>query len=137
MGLLATLLERLRARRRAWWQAFEVSFDRECVVVRHTRKRVTEERFQWSNVRRVCFKDRGLSSDVFFVFTSERPEPFMVPVEANGGDAFWRALRQRGLFPDAVSAAAVQSTDGGYHCWPEQEISDDQPWPDRRKPVRR
>lgn len=125
MSLLADRLKRFKSGRGAWWEAFDVSFDGEhVVVVEQRRSEVTEERFCWSSVRRVCFEDRGLSSDVFYVFTSERPEAFMIPVEASGGNALWDALRQRGLFPEPVSAAAVRSTDGGLYCWPDEGAED-------------
>lgn len=125
MNLIADLLSRFRRKPRAWWQAFDVSFDEHSVVIRERcPRKVREERFSWSSVRRVCFKDRGLSSDVFFVFTADRDGAFMVPVEAKGGNAFWDALRQRRLFPDEISAAAIRSTDGAYYCWPEEEFSE-------------
>ena len=93
MNLIADLLSRFRRKPRAWWQAFDVSFDEHSVVIRERcPRKVREERFSWSSVRRVCFKDRGLSSDVFFVFTADRDGAFMVPwrrrVETPSGTRF-------------------------------------------------
>ncbi len=101
-----------------------MSFDEHGVVIyeEHGRcKEPTVRRFEWAGVCRVCFKDRGLSSDVFYISTTDSEKPFMVPTEAQEGEAFWTALRERGLFPEEISAAAVRSTDGGFYCWPPEK----------------
>ncbi|MBI5496817.1 MAG: hypothetical protein HY904_17520 [Deltaproteobacteria bacterium] len=78
--------------------------------------------FPWSSIIRVCFKDEGLfASDGLYIFTTLRPESFLVPTEAAGGDALFGQLRARGYFPDELSAKANSSTDGGYYCWPPTE----------------
>jgi hypothetical protein len=121
MTLFATIRNYLKTRPRAWWDLFDVTFDDTGVVIREShwwRRRVDERRFHWANIRSVCFKDCGLSSDVFLIYTSEREEAFMVPTEAHGGLAFWQALSARGLFPEEISQAAVKATDGGSYWWP-------------------
>jgi hypothetical protein len=78
-----------------------------------------EQGFTWDSVERLCFKDEGLAlSDAFYVFTSLRDEAFLVPVEAQGGELFWDKIQEIGLFPAEISGRAVQSTDGGFYCWP-------------------
>ncbi len=78
-----------------------------------------EQSFLWSTIERVCFKDEGLyQSDGIYVFTSERPESFVIPTEANGGSEFFGKLVGRGLFPAEIMAEAASSTDGGFYCWP-------------------
>jgi hypothetical protein len=77
-----------------------------------------EQSFLWSTVERVCFKDEGLyQSDGIYVFTSERPESFVIPTEANGANEFFGALVGRGLFLANIMAMAVSSTDGSFYCW--------------------
>ena len=102
-------------------QWFHVEFDESLVVMRATppAKQSWDQSFPWSSVTRVCFKDEGpFASDGIYVFTSLRPESFVVPIEANGGDAFFQALVARGLFPEDLAGKAITSTDGGLYCWP-------------------
>ena len=74
--------------------------------------------FEWSSVVRVCFKAEDLRvSDGIYVFTSTRPESYLIPIEAEGGSAFWTELVRRGLFDAALSARAMSSTEGLF-CWP-------------------
>lgn len=81
-----------------------------------------QDAFPWSAIVRVCFKDEGLyASDGLYIFTTLRPESFVVPTEADGGDALFVALSERGYFPDEVFRQAISSTDGGFYCWPALE----------------
>ena len=75
--------------------------------------------FAWAEVERVCFKDGGLATDLFYVWERGGDEATIEPVEADGGLESWDELRARELFPDEVSALAVRSVDGGYYCWPQ------------------
>ncbi|HET6434024.1 hypothetical protein [Dyella sp.] len=81
-----------------------------------------QDAFPWSAIVRVCFKDEGLyASDGLYIFTTLRPESFVVPTEADGGEALFAALFERGYFPDEVFRQAISSTDGGFYCWPALE----------------
>jgi hypothetical protein len=76
-------------------------------------------RFAWSSIRRVCFKDCGpMASDMLYVFTGARGKALTIPLEAQGGGAFWRELRTRSLFPPALHEEATLSTNGRLYCWP-------------------
>jgi hypothetical protein len=128
MGILAKI--------NAWFESrkpkpldrwFFVSFDDSTVMIRATPpgKVPWEQSFPWSSVIRVCFKDEGLwASDGIYIFTSLRPESFVIPTEASGGSEFFGAIVGRGLFPPEVMAKAVASTDGGLYCWPPIERGD-------------
>jgi hypothetical protein len=103
---------------------FFVTYDEFTVSIRATPPggEAWEQSFLWSTIERVCFKDEGLyQSDGIYVFTSERPESFVIPTEANGGSDFFGELVGLGLFPAEVMAKAVSSTDGGFYCWPAME----------------
>ena len=74
--------------------------------------------FAWSSVCRVCFKAEGLeASDGIYVFTTLRPESFVIPMEAAGGAAFWNEILKRGLFSAELAITAATSLDGVF-CWP-------------------
>ena len=103
---------------------FFVTFDESTVSIRANPPdgKAWEQSFLWSTIERVCFKDEGpYQSDGIYVFTSERPESFVIPTEANGGSEFFGKLVGRGLFPADIMAKAISSTDGGLYCWPSME----------------
>ena len=81
---------------------------------------------QWSEVRRVCFRDMGMMhSDLLLIEVVGSSAPVIVPIEARGGDALWNTLLARGLFPDDLATKAIRSTDGGVYCWPPADAHDD------------
>jgi hypothetical protein len=57
-------------------------------------------------------------SDGIYVFTTLRPESFVIPAEASGGAALWNEIVRRGLF-DAELAIEAASASEGLFCWPE------------------
>jgi len=75
--------------------------------------------FPWSSIVRVCFRGEGVGdSDTLYVFTTQRPESYVIPTEGRGGPAFFGALVERGLFPRDLFAKAMGSTGGATYCWP-------------------
>jgi hypothetical protein len=75
--------------------------------------------FEWANIRRVCFKDGGLyGSDIVYVSLKVPDKVCAIPIEARGGSAFFRALCEKGYFPEKVWRRALGDTSGGLHCWP-------------------
>jgi hypothetical protein len=67
----------------------------------------------------ICFKSEGLfASDGVYVFTSQRPESFVVPTEATGGAAFWGKVVERGLIPPELAIKAATLPEGAMECWP-------------------
>ena len=63
-------------------------------------------------------------SDGIYVFTSERPESYVIPTEASGGQDFWFEILRRQLF-DAKLAGEAAASRGGLYCWPPQESPGD------------
>jgi hypothetical protein len=77
------------------------------------------EQFRWSDIERVCFKSEDFAtSDGVYVFTRLRPESYVIPIEAQGGQDFWAEVIERGLF-DAELAIQAAGSAGGTFCWPE------------------
>lgn len=103
---------------------FKVELSKEIVAMKVSPpgKNSWEQSFAWSSIIKVCFKDEGLNaSDAYYIFTTNRPESFVIPVEASGGLEFGEELRRRGLFPDEISIKSAFSTDGGFYCWPPEK----------------
>lgn len=73
---------------------------------------------RWTSIIRVCFKTADfLESDEIYIFTSERPESYSIPVEAHGGADLWAELIRRGFF-DAETAIRAAASTGRLFCWP-------------------
>jgi hypothetical protein len=99
---------------------FRVRWDDETVhlAVAPPGRAAWEASFAWASVTRVCFvaEEAGVS-DGIYVFTAARAESYAVPIEAEGGAAFWAEILRRGLF-DAELAIAAASAVAGTYCWP-------------------
>ena len=99
---------------------FFVTFDENEVKIRAEppRREPWSQGFTWDSIVRVCFKAEDLGvSDGIYVFTSQRPESYMIPIEASGGSEFWSEVLRRQLF-DAQLAIEAASSAGGLYCWP-------------------
>ena len=102
---------------RGWWTAFSVEQTEVGFTVIESGRKPSNSAVAWSDIQSVCFVDGGLGSDCFYIHTTNRPDPVMVPTEATGGLAFWETLKQRNLFPPEISGQAVRSTDQGSQLW--------------------
>jgi hypothetical protein len=72
----------------------------------------------WSCITRVCFAaEDAFLSDGIYLFTSLRPQSWVVPVEAVGGASLLGELVRRQLF-DAGLAIRAMTALSGYFCWP-------------------
>jgi hypothetical protein len=79
--------------------------------------------FSWASIVRVCFLTRGLyDSDELYVFTSDRPESYLMPTEADGTHALIDELIHRKLFPPDLMIQAV-STENELFCWPTADVT--------------
>lgn len=99
---------------------FFVSFDEKAVHLRAQPpgKPAWSQDFAWDTVIRVCFKAEDMfMSDGIYVFTSTRPESYVIPTEAHGGGELWSEILRRKLFDAALAIEAARST-GGLYCWP-------------------
>lgn len=82
-------------------------------------KKPWKQGFLWEHIIRICYSAEGLeTSDGIYIFTSERPESYVIPVEASGGSELWGEILNRGLF-DARLAIKASTSTGGIFCWPE------------------
>lgn len=133
MGLV-DIIKRHFARMRRQWQLmralprgrvavslwFVVRFDDEYVRIRAEppgREPWTAE-FRWADVVRVCYQTEDFTtSDGIYVFTSQRPESYAIPAEADGGHSLWNEIVDRGLFDPTLAIVAMGSAEGLF-CWP-------------------
>lgn len=79
------------------------------------------DQFAWGDVVRVCFEVTDfLQPDNLYVFVRQRPESYVIPMEAEGGPTLLDELIRRKLF-DAELAIKAASAVEGLYCWPEPE----------------
>ncbi len=98
---------------------YRVAFDDSEVTIEAAPpgRRAWRQSFAWSSVIRVCFKPEEGASDGIYVFTRERPESYVIPIEASGGAAFYDELLTRRLFAADLAIEAAAATEGLF-CWP-------------------
>ena len=76
----------------------------------------------WKDIIRVCFIPKDfLLTDELYIFTSLRPESYLIPTEAKGAMELWYEIISKNLF-DAQLAIRVATASEGLFCWPEGEI---------------
>ena len=121
MNVLAKLRAFLtRGRPKPLKEWYFVTFDDRSVHIRAEPPgaEAWSQSFAWDNVIRVCFKAEDIFvSDGIYVFTSERPESYVIHTEASGGQDFWSEVLRRKLFDAGLAIEAAGST-GGLYCWP-------------------
>ena len=76
------------------------------------------DELEWKDIIRICFQAGDLwTSDELYIFTNQREESYLIPLEAEGGLELWNEIIQRGLF-DATLAVKVATSGEGLFCWP-------------------
>jgi hypothetical protein len=110
----------IRSRPRPLNQWFHVAFDDDRVYVRAEPpgRDPWAQDFAWSTVERIGFMAEDLFvSDGIYVLTSQRPESYVIPTEAEGGPELWSEILRRGLFDPQLAIEAMRSP-GGLFLWP-------------------
>lgn len=82
-------------------------------------KAAWDDQFRWADIESICFEatDYMFSDDLYF-FTTDRPESYVIPIEAKGGAELWERVIEKKLF-DADLAIKAATSPGGIFCWPE------------------
>lgn len=71
-----------------------------------------EQQIAWEQITRICFRAaRWPASGDLFLSTSEKPDGYQIPIDANGGKALWSEIRAKGLFSDAMADKAIREVD--------------------------
>jgi hypothetical protein len=100
---------------------FRVSFhDKEILLdVRPPGRTPWEAEVRWDKIIRIAFKtaESFMDCDEIYIFTSERPESYLIPMEASGALELWNEMIKRGLF-SAELAVKAASTCGRLFVWP-------------------
>lgn len=100
---------------------YQITFDHKTIYlsIHPSEQKAQKIGVEWATIERVCFKPGDyIESDEIYIFTTQREESYLIPVEAAGGQALWMEIIRRGLF-DAQLAIDVAAKSGGVFCWPE------------------
>jgi len=94
---------------------FQVGFDETAIVLEVTpaEREAWTARIEWRRIIRVCFKtgDYFYTCDEIYIFSDERPESFLIPMEAVGAEGLWDEIMRRDLFSAALAIEAASTTD--------------------------
>jgi len=75
------------------------------------------DKLKWVDIDKICFTaERNIYTDDIAIFTLGRPESYLIPIEAKGGNELWSEILDRGLFDHDLAIKALTSTSGSY-CW--------------------
>ena len=78
--------------------------------------------FRWDDIKHICFQVEDIYiSDGIYVFTKVRPESYVIPIEAIGGQEFWAEVIHRGLFDAELAITAATSIEGQF-WWPPEKV---------------
>lgn len=77
-----------------------------------------EDKFRWVDIKRVCFEATSpYESDNLYIFTNQRPESYVIPLEAKNGEPFWMLVIDKGYFDEKLSVQAMLTPEGMF-CYP-------------------
>ncbi len=100
---------------------YHVSFD-EVYIYRNVDPPEGEgwnDKLRWEEIIRICYHPGDfLETDELYIFTNEREESYLIPLEADGAPKLWGEIIERNLF-DAKLAIELVSKSEGLYCWPE------------------
>jgi len=102
---------------------YHVSFDEEYVYrnVDPPDGERWNDKLRWEDIIRICYHPVGfLETDELYIFTNEREESYLIPLEADGTQELWGKILERNLF-DAKMAIKLATMSDGLYCWPEDD----------------
>lgn len=115
----------IKSRQEGWklenW--YVVSWDEEFIyrTVTPPKMKHWDDRIRWDEINRICFHGTDyLQTDELILFTKEREESYVIPMEATGGQELWNLILEKGLFNAELAIEAASSPEGLF-CWPKIE----------------
>ena len=103
---------------------FEVEFNVDTITISRRRFLVlkTFTEISWSRIIRICFlAGDHIKFDEVYIFTNERPESYVIPMDSFGGLQLWNEIIERGLFDAELAIKAASSTSDELFCWPSEK----------------
>jgi hypothetical protein len=101
---------------------FKVTFDDTAIYldVSPPARDPWQDRIEWARIVRICFRSGDFpESDEVYIFTGERPESRLIPVDASGGYELWDEILRRKLFDAELAIRAATSPGGELFCDPD------------------
>ena len=102
---------------------FEVDYDAENITISRRKLVVLKSVIviQWSRIIRICFlAGDHIKFDELYLFTDERPESYVIPMDSFGGLQLWGEIIKRGLFDAELAIKAASAFSDELLCWPQE-----------------
>ena len=102
---------------------YHVSFDKDYIYrnVEPPEREKWTDYLQWEDIIRICYHPGDfLETDELYIFTKEREESYLIPLEADGAQELWGEILERKLF-DAELAIKIMTKSDGLYCWPKED----------------
>ena len=102
---------------------YHVTFDEEYVYrnVDPPNGERWDDKLRWEDLIRICYHPGGfLETDELYIFSNDREESYLIPLEADGAQELWGKILERNLF-DAELAIKLATMSDGLYCWPEDD----------------
>ena len=99
----------------------EVDYDADTITISRRKffllRSVTT--ISWSRIIRICFlAGDHIKFDEVYIFTDERPESYVVPLDSSGGLQLWGEIIEKGLFDAELAVKAASAFSDELLCWP-------------------
>lgn len=76
-----------------------------------------EEIFYWDSINKICYQFEDVyTSDGLYIYTTLRKNPFIIPLECNGGEIFIMELIKKNLINRLFLNKVHKMKDGERHC---------------------
>ncbi|MBE0526598.1 hypothetical protein E4H12_15995 [Candidatus Thorarchaeota archaeon] len=103
---------------------FEVSYDAENITISRRKLLVLKsvKMIPWARIIRICFlAGDQIRFDEVYIFTDERPESYVIPLDAYDGLQLWNEIIKRGLFDAELAIKAASASSDELLCWPPEK----------------
>ncbi len=103
---------------------FEVDYDAESITISRRKLLLlrTNTEISWFRIIRICFlAGDHIKFDEVYIFTDERPESYVIPMDAYGALQLWGEIIERGLFDAELAVKAASASSGELLCWPPEK----------------
>lgn len=101
---------------------FVVRFDEYAIhlFVHPPNEAAWEQHIAWEQIARICFRaGRWPASGDMFLCTNQKPDGYLIPIGADGGNTLWSEIRVRGLFSNAMADEVAETLEELF-CSPRQ-----------------
>jgi hypothetical protein len=102
------------------WEKVLVKFDEKTFSIRihENDKVIFENQYNWNSITRVCYKSYDYGApDFCYLYFNNSGDEIILPTESKEDcEAFWKKLKEKGLFPSIKEKHAQYSSQPEFNC---------------------